>query len=180
MAVTVVGSVAFDALETPFGKRDRILGGAATHFALGASFFTDVRVVGVVGDDFGTEEFAVFQSRGINVDDVERVAGEQSFFWAGRYDADMQVAHTLDTQLNVFAGFDPVLSLGARESRVTFLANRTVDSTGCPRLAAKPAKSCLPTNSRAHVRSDLSLSAPVTCQARPSSKGERTAVVAMR
>ena len=123
MAVTVVGSVAFDALETPFGKRDRILGGAATHFALGASFFTDVRVVGVVGDDFGTEEFAVFQSRGINVDDVERVAGEQSFFWAGRYDADMQVAHTLDTQLNVFAGFDPVLSPGARESRVTFLAN---------------------------------------------------------
>ncbi len=123
MAVTVVGSVAFDALETPFGKRDRILGGAATHFALGASFFTDVRVVGVVGDDFGADEFAVFQSRGINIDDVERVAGEQSFFWAGRYDADMQVAHTLDTQLNVFAEFDPKLSAGARESRVTFLAN---------------------------------------------------------
>jgi sugar/nucleoside kinase (ribokinase family) len=123
MAVTVVGSVAFDALETPFGRRDRILGGAATHFALGASFFTDVRVVGVVGDDFGAEEFAVFQSRGINVEDVERIAGEQSFFWAGRYDNDMQVAHTLDTQLNVFAGFDPVLSTGARDSRVTFLAN---------------------------------------------------------
>ena len=123
MAVTVVGSVAFDAVETPFGKRDRILGGAATHFALGANFFTDVRVVGVVGDDFGADEFAVFQSRGINVDDVERVAGERSFFWAGRYDNDMQVAHTIDTQLNVFAGFDPSLSSGARASRVTFLAN---------------------------------------------------------
>ena len=123
MAVTVVGSVAFDAIETPFGKRERILGGAATHFALGASFFTDVRVVGVVGDDFGAEEFAVFQSRGINVDDIEQIAGESSFFWAGRYDNDMQVAHTIDTQLNVFAGFDPVLSPGARDSSVTFLAN---------------------------------------------------------
>ena len=117
MAVTVVGSVAFDAVETPFGRRERILGGAATHFALAASFFTDVRVVGVVGDDFGAEEFAVFQSRGINVEDVEQIAGVQSFFWAGRYDADMQVAETIDTQLNVFAGFDPVLSSGARSSR---------------------------------------------------------------
>ena len=123
MAVTVVGSVAFDALETPFGKRDRILGGAATHFALAASFFTDVRVVAVVGEDFGADEFAVFQSSGINVDDVEQVAGQNSFFWAGRYDGDMQVAHTLDTQLNVFADFDPVLSQAARESSVTFLAN---------------------------------------------------------
>jgi len=123
MAVTVVGSVAFDAVETPFGKRERILGGAATHFALAASFFTDVRVVGVVGEDFGAEEFAVFQSRGINIDDVEQIAGESSFFWAGRYDNDMQVAQTIDTQLNVFAGFDPVLSAGARDSSVTFLAN---------------------------------------------------------
>ncbi|MBA3376131.1 MAG: sugar kinase [Actinobacteria bacterium] len=123
MAVTVVGSVAFDAVETPFGRRERILGGAATHFALAASFFTDVRVVGVVGDDFGAEEFAVFQSRGINVEDIEQIAGDRSFFWAGRYDNDMQVAQTIDTQLNVFAGFDPVLSSGARASRVTFLAN---------------------------------------------------------
>ncbi len=123
MAVTVVGSVAFDALETPFGKRERILGGAATHFALGASFFTDVRVVGVVGDDFGAEEFGVFQARGINVDDLEQVTGADSFFWAGRYDDDMQVAHTIDTRLNVFADFDPVLSPAARASAVTFLAN---------------------------------------------------------
>jgi sugar/nucleoside kinase (ribokinase family) len=123
MAVTVVGSVAFDALETPFGKRDRILGGAATHFSLAASFFTDVRVVGVVGEDFGEDELAVFERRGVNTDDIERISGGRSFFWSGRYDDDMQVAHTLDTQLNVFADFDPVLSTPARESAVVFLAN---------------------------------------------------------
>jgi sugar/nucleoside kinase (ribokinase family) len=123
MAVTVVGSVAFDALETPFGRRERILGGAATHFSLAASFFTDVRVVGVVGDDFGEAELAVFGRRKINTDDLERIEGQQSFFWAGRYEDDMQVAHTLDTQLNVFAEFDPVLSSAARESSVVFLAN---------------------------------------------------------
>src|SRR6476646_1394572 len=113
MAVTVVGSVAFDALETPFGKRERILGGAATHFSLAASFFTDVNVVGVVGEDFGEEEFAVFLARGVNVDDVQQVKGQKSFFWAGRYEDDMAVAHTLDTQLNVFADFDPALSASA-------------------------------------------------------------------
>jgi sugar/nucleoside kinase (ribokinase family) len=123
MAVTVVGSVAFDALETPFGRRERILGGAATHFSLAASFFTDVRVVGVVGDDFGPAEHAVLDRRGINMEDLERVAGQRSFFWSGRYEDDMQVAHTLDTQLNVFAGFDPVLSPAASESAVVFLAN---------------------------------------------------------
>ncbi len=123
MAVTVVGSVAFDALETPFGKRDRILGGAATHFSIAASFFTDVRVVGVVGEDFGDQEFAVFQTRGINCDDLEQVRGARSFFWSGRYDEDMSVAHTLDTQLNVFADFDPELSEGARQSQTVFLAN---------------------------------------------------------
>ncbi len=123
MAVTVVGSVAFDALETPFGKRERILGGAATHFSVAASFFTDVRVVGVVGEDFGEDELAVFERRGINTDDIERVPGGRSFFWAGRYDDDMQVAHTLDTQLNVFAEFDPVLSPAARASSIVFLAN---------------------------------------------------------
>ena len=116
VAVTVVGSVAFDALETPFGKRERILGGAATHFSLAASFFTDVRVVGVVGEDFGPEELAVFEARGINTDDLDRVDGERSFFWAGRYDEDMAVAHTLDTQLNVFARVRSVALAGVRES----------------------------------------------------------------
>ena len=123
MAVTVVGSVAFDALETPFGMRERILGGAATYFSLAASFFTDVNVVGVVGEDFGEEEFAVFFARGVNVDDLERVEGQKSFFWAGRYEDDMAAAHTLDTQLNVFADFDPKLSATARDAQILFLAN---------------------------------------------------------
>src|SRR5205085_10763068 len=80
MSVTVVGSVAFDRLETPWGTRERVLGGAATHFSLAASFFTDVRVVGVVGDDFGEAEFDVFRERGIDTSDVERVPGGKSFF----------------------------------------------------------------------------------------------------
>jgi sugar/nucleoside kinase (ribokinase family) len=123
MAVTVVGSVAFDSLETPFGVRERILGGAATHFSVSASFFTEVRVVGVVGDDFGEEELAVFRARGVNTDDVERVEGGKSFFWKGRYEDDMSVAHTLDTQLNVFGEFDPKLSEESKSSRILFLAN---------------------------------------------------------
>src|SRR5581483_1702162 len=123
MSVTVVGSVAFDSLETPFGARERILGGAATHFSVAASFFTDVRVVGVVGDDFGEAELDVFRARGIDTTDLERIAGGRSFHWQGRYEDDMNVAHTLDTQLNVFADFDPQLSEQARSSRIVFLAN---------------------------------------------------------
>lgn len=123
MSVTVVGSLAFDALETPFGKRARILGGAATHFSLAASFFTDVHVVGVVGEDFGEEEFAVYAAHGINMDDVERVAGGRSFFWAGRYGYDLDVAETLQTDLNVFAAFKPKLSQPTRSSPFVFLAN---------------------------------------------------------
>jgi sugar/nucleoside kinase (ribokinase family) len=122
MAVTVVGSVAFDSLETPFGRRERILGGAATHFSLAASFFTGVNVVGVVGEDFGEEELEVFRSRGINLDDLERADG-QTFHWSGRYEDDMAVAHTLDTQLNVFADFDPTLSERSREAETLFLGN---------------------------------------------------------
>jgi cytidine kinase len=123
MSVTVVGSVAFDAIETPFGKRDRILGGAATHFSLAASFFTQAHVVGIVGEDFGEDEFDVFTARGINTSDIQRLPGGSSFFWAGRYDKDMSVAQTLDTQLNVFADFDPELSAEARDCSILFLAN---------------------------------------------------------
>ena len=123
MAVTVVGSVAFDSLETPFGKRERVLGGAATHFSIAASFFTDVNLVGVVGEDFGDDQVAVLTDRGVNVDDLERVPGSCSFHWSGRYEDDMTVAHTLDTQLNVFAEFDPQLSENARSASVLFLAN---------------------------------------------------------
>ncbi len=123
MSLLVVGSVAFDAVETPFGKRDKMLGGAATHFALSASFYTDVRVVGVVGDDFGREEDRVFTERNIDTTDLQRIAGGRTFFWRGRYDYDLNTAHTLDTQLNVFADFKPKLSDAAKNSRLVFLAN---------------------------------------------------------
>jgi cytidine kinase len=123
MSLTVVGSVAFDALETPFGKRDKILGGAGTHFSLSASFFTDVRAVGVVGGDFGDEEWAVFKRHHINTDDIEVVKDGKTFFWRGRYEHDMNVAHTLDTQLNVFETFQPKLSDESKNSRILFLAN---------------------------------------------------------
>jgi cytidine kinase len=123
MSLTVVGSVAFDALETPFGKRDKILGGAGTHFSLSASFFTEVRAVGVVGGDFGDEEWAVFKRHHINTDDIEVVKDGKTFFWRGKYEHDMNVAHTLDTQLNVFETFQPKLSDESKNSRILFLAN---------------------------------------------------------
>jgi cytidine kinase len=123
MSLTVVGSVAFDALETPFGKRDRILGGAATHFSLSASFFSKVNAVGVVGGDFGEAEWEVFRRHFINTDDVEVVPDGKTFFWSGRYDYDMNTAHTLDTQLNVFETFAPKLSENSKTARLLFLAN---------------------------------------------------------
>ena len=123
MSLTVVGSVAFDALETPFGKRDKVLGGAATHFGLSASFFTQVNAVGVVGGDFTDAEWDVFRRHHINTDDIEVVPEGKTFFWSGRYDYDMNTAHTLDTQLNVFATFDPKLSENSKNARVVFLAN---------------------------------------------------------
>ena len=123
MALTVVGSVAFDALETPFGKRERILGGAATHFSLSASFFSRVNAVGVVGGDFGEEEWEVFRRHAINTADIEIIPEGKTFFWSGRYDYDMNTAHTLDTQLNVFETFDPKLSEASSNAEYLFLAN---------------------------------------------------------
>jgi sugar/nucleoside kinase (ribokinase family) len=123
MALTVVGSIAFDAVKTPFGERERMLGGAATHFSLAASFFTEVRPVGPVGDDFGAEQFELLESRGILTDDIERVEGGQSFFWRGHYDFDLNVAHTDDTQLGVFGEFEPKLSDAAQAADTLFLAN---------------------------------------------------------
>jgi len=123
MALTVVGSIAFDAVKTPFGERERMLGGAAVHFSLAASFFTEVRPVGPVGDDFGAEQFEVLESRGIVTDDVERVEGGKSFFWRGRYEYDLNVAHTEDTQLGVFAEFEPKLSPASQAADTLFLAN---------------------------------------------------------
>src|SRR3978361_209468 len=101
MSITVVGSIAYDTVSTPFGERERMLGGAAVHFALAASFFDEVHVGGPVGDDLGAEHLAVMRARGVDVSDVERVAGS-TFFWAGEYGWDLNSRETLDTQLGVF------------------------------------------------------------------------------
>jgi len=123
MSLVVVGSIAFDAVRTPFGERDRMLGGSAVHFSLAASFFTDVRVVGPVGDDFGDAEYGVLRDRGVNTDDIEHVPGGKTFFWRGHYDYDLNTAHTDDTQLNVFGDFEPKLSGESKACRTLFLAN---------------------------------------------------------
>jgi sugar/nucleoside kinase (ribokinase family) len=123
MSLTVVGSIAFDSVKTPFGERERMLGGAAVHFSLAASFFTAVRPVGPVGDDFGAAEFEVLEKRGVHTGDVEQVEGGKSFFWRGRYGYDLNVAHTEDTQLGVFGEFEPKLSEQAKEADSLFLAN---------------------------------------------------------
>lgn len=123
MPITVVGSIAYDAVKTPFGERERMLGGAAVHFALAASFFEEVRVVGPVGDDFGESELDVMRRRRVDVSDVERVEGGKTFFWRGEYGWDLNSRETLDTQLGVFEGFQPKLSARSRASDVLFLAN---------------------------------------------------------
>jgi len=123
MSLTVVGSIAFDSVRTPFGERERMLGGSAVHFALAASLFTDVCVVGPVGDDFGEEHLALLEARGIDTADIEHVPGGETFFWRGHYDHDMNVAHTDETQLNVFAEFAPKLSTASREAETLFLGN---------------------------------------------------------
>jgi sugar/nucleoside kinase (ribokinase family) len=123
VSITVVGSIAFDAVRTPFGERERMLGGAATYFSLAASMLDQVSLVGPVGDDFSQAEMAVLRTRGANVDDVEHVAGGKTFFWSGVYHDDMSTRDTLDTQLNVFEHFQPKLSDASRDAEVLFLAN---------------------------------------------------------
>src|SRR5207248_3007 len=123
MSLTVVGSIAFDAVKTPFGSRERMLGGSAVHFALAASFFDTVHVVGPVGDDFREAAYEVLRARGIDTDDIERVPGGKTFFWAGEYGWDLNDRDTLDTQLNVFADFQPKLSDRSKNAEVVFLAN---------------------------------------------------------
>jgi sugar/nucleoside kinase (ribokinase family) len=123
MSILVVGSVAFDALQSPFGKVDRCLGGSATYFSVAASFFTDVDLVAVVGDDFTDDDMKVFDGRRINTDGLQRVAGAKTFFWSGEYGYDLNVAKTRDTQLNVFAEFKPQLDERQRKADHLFLAN---------------------------------------------------------
>ncbi len=121
MSLLVVGSVAYDAVETPFGRCEKMLGGSASHFSISASFFTDVSIVGVVGGDFTDQE--VFDSRGIGTSDLERIPDGKTFRWGGRYEYDLNVAQTLFTDLNVFADFQPKLSEDSKRSRLLFLGN---------------------------------------------------------
>jgi sugar/nucleoside kinase (ribokinase family) len=122
LSIVVVGSVAFDSLKTPYGTRAKILGGAATHFSLSASYFTDVRVVAVVGEDFTSEEEAVMTRRGVDTRGIQHANGK-TFFWAGEYGENVNEAKTLDTQLNVFEKFDPKIPAEYGDSEYLFLAN---------------------------------------------------------
>ena len=122
MSLLVVGSVAYDALESPFGKVERTLGGAATYFSIAASFFTHVNLVAIVGEDFHAKDEAVFHKRSIDIEGLERAPGK-CFFWAGRYSDNLNERETLITELNVFADFKPRLPEKYRNSRFVFLAN---------------------------------------------------------
>ncbi len=122
MSLLAIGSVAFDDVETPFGRRERALGGSATYFSLSASRFHPVRIVAVVGEDFGADQMGVFQGRPIDLTGLSRVPG-QTFHWKGAYGYDLNEARTLATELNVFAAFRPRLSEGHRQSPFLFLGN---------------------------------------------------------
>ena len=126
MSLLVVGSVAFDGIESPYGKVDRALGGAATYFAVAASYFTHVNLVGIVGDDFSKEDAQIFRGRRIDTEGLERTAGK-TFFWAGRYSENLNERVTLTTDLNVFATFKPKLPDKYRDSKYVFLANIAPD-----------------------------------------------------
>ena len=142
MTLVVVGTVAFDSVSGPHGSMERMLGGSATYFSLAASYFTDVRVVGVVGEDFEDHHHEVLIKRGVCTEGIERAPGK-SFFWAGEYSANMNERQTLDTQLNVLATFDPKLPEHYRQSPYLFLGNidpelqyRVAGQMESPRLIA--------------------------------------------
>lgn len=122
MGILVIGSVAFDSVETPFGQVEEVLGGSGTYFSTSASFFTDVRLVAVVGEDFPTEHLEFLRSRGVDLSGVKTAPG-RTFRWKGRYGFDLNEAQTLDTQLNVFASFRPELPTGFEDAEYIFLAN---------------------------------------------------------
>jgi len=122
VSLLVVGSVAYDALESPYGKVERTLGGAATYFAVSAAFFTHVNLVAVVGDDFHANDEAILRKRSIDIEGLERCAGK-CFFWAGRYSENLNERVTLTTELNVFADFNPRLPAKYTNSKFVFLAN---------------------------------------------------------
>jgi sugar/nucleoside kinase (ribokinase family) len=162
VSLLVVGSVAFDALESPYGKVDRVVGGAATYFAVAASFFAHVSVVAIVGDDFTEKDAAVFRGRHIDLDGLEHAPGK-TFFWAGRYSENLNERVTLATELNVFAEFKPRLPEKYRNSKYVFLANIAPDLqrsvlhqvNGKPKLAALDTMNYWIERSNAELRETL-------------------------
>ena len=141
MSLVVIGTVAFDAIETPFGKTDKIVGGAATYASLAASYFyKKTKIVAVVGDDFHQEDIADFGKHGIDVEGLQIKAGEKSFFWAGKYHNDMNTRDTLITELNVLADFDPIIPESYQDCEFLMLGNLTpqVQQTVIKRLKNRP------------------------------------------
>jgi sugar/nucleoside kinase (ribokinase family) len=141
MSLLVTGTVAFDAIETPFGKTDKIIGGAATYISLAASYFTkDTSIIGVVGDDFPQEYIDLLKAKSINTSGLQIKEGEKSFFWSGKYFNDMNSRETLITELNVLADFDPLVPEGLESPDYLMLGNLApvVQSTLIERLSKKP------------------------------------------
>jgi sugar/nucleoside kinase (ribokinase family) len=141
MSLLVIGTVAFDAIETPFGKTDKIVGGAATYAGLAASYFYDkIKIVAVVGDDFPESEIADFNNHGINTEGLQIKKGEKSFFWSGKYHNDMNSRDTLVTELNVLADFDPIIPESYQDCEYLMLGNLTpqVQQTVIKRLKNRP------------------------------------------
>lgn len=126
MSLLAVGTVAFDDIETPFGRAEKVVGGAATYITLAASYFTDnLKIVSVIGDDFPKDELSYMKSRGIDLEGLQVKTGEKSFFWAGKYHDNLNERDTLDTQLNVLADFKPVLPASYKDTDFLMLGNLT-------------------------------------------------------
>ena len=141
MSLVVIGTVAFDAIETPFGKTDKIVGGAATYASLAASYFyPHVKIVAVVGDDFHNKDIQEFREHGISVEGIQVKEGEKSFFWAGKYHNDMNSRDTLITELNVLANFDPIIPESYQDCQYLLLGNLTpaIQQITIKRLRTRP------------------------------------------
>lgn len=141
MSLLVIGTVAFDAIETPFGKTDKIVGGAATYASLAASYFYDkIKIVAVVGDDFPQEDIKDFNNHNIDTEGLQIKQGEKSFFWSGKYHNDMNSRDTLATELNVLADFDPIIPEAYQDCQYLMLGNLTpqVQQTVIKRLKNRP------------------------------------------
>ncbi|MFN4973599.1 MAG: PfkB family carbohydrate kinase [Bacteroidota bacterium] len=141
MSLVIVGSVAFDAIETPFGKTDKIIGGAASYIALASTYFTtQAKLVAVVGDDFPTDFIQTLQHKGVNTEGLQIKQGEKSFFWSGKYHTDMNSRDTLVTELNVLGNFDPIIPDSYQDCEYLMLGNLSpqVQMTVLSRLAKRP------------------------------------------